>query len=50
MKIPLLSRINNPLEGSFANVCTEFKIPDLTKKVPTTLMVKVKMLKIITQE
>jgi hypothetical protein len=43
-------RINNPRDGSFANVCTEFKMPDLTKKVPTTLMVKVKILKIITHE
>jgi hypothetical protein len=42
--------INSPLEGSLANVCTEFRIPDLTKKVPTTLMVKVKILKTITQE
>ena len=33
--------INNPLEGSFANVCIEFNIPDLTKKVPVTLEMKV---------
>ena len=25
-----------PLEGSLANVCTEFKIPDLTKKFSNT--------------
>ena len=43
-------RIKSPLDGSFANVWTEFKIPDLTRKVPTTLMVKVKILKIITHE
>ena len=43
-------RINNPLDGSFAKVCTEFKIPDLTRKVPVTLIVKVRMLKTITQE
>ena len=42
--------MNIPLDGSFANVCTEFNIPDLTKKVPTTLIVKVKILKIITHE
>ena len=43
-------KINIPLDGSFANVCIEFKIPDLTKKVPTTLIVKVNILKTITQE
>ena len=31
------NKINIPLSGSFANVCTEFKIPDLTKKVPIIL-------------
>ena len=39
-----------PLEGSLANVCTEFKIPDLTKKVPVTLKIKVKRQRIITQK
>ena len=34
-------KINNPLSGSLAKVCTEFKIPDLTKKVPHILSVKV---------
>ena len=34
--------MNSPLEGSLAKVCTEFKIPDLTKKVPVTLKMKVK--------
>ena len=43
-------RINRPLFGSLANVWTEFNIPDLTKNVPTTLIVKVIMLKTITQE
>ena len=33
--------INTPLEGSFAKVCIEFKIPDLTKKVPDILNEKV---------
>ena len=27
-------KIKIPLDGSFANVCTEFSIPDLTKNVP----------------
>ena len=43
-------KINKPLSGSFANVCTEFKIPDLTKKVPDMLNVKVEIDKITTQE
>ena len=30
-------KINKPLSGSFANVCTEFKMPDLTKKYHTYL-------------
>ena len=34
------TKIYKPLEGSFANVCTEFNIPDLTKKVPHILSVK----------
>ena len=33
--------MNIPLSGSFANVCTEFNIPDLTKKVPIILNVNV---------
>ena len=40
----------NPLSGSFANVWTEFNIPDLTKKVPQTLSVNVDMHKIIDQD
>ena len=28
--------INTPLSGSLAKVCTEFNIPDLTKKVHYT--------------
>ena len=42
--------INKPLSGSFANVWTEFKIPDRTKKVPHILSVKVVIERIITQE
>ena len=42
--------INTPLEGSFAKVCIEFKIPDLTKKVPVTLKIKVKRQSMITQK
>ena len=30
-------KMNNPLSGSLANVCTEFKIPERTKKVPSIL-------------
>ena len=33
--------MNIPLEGSLANVCIEFKIPDLTRKVPLILNAKV---------
>ena len=43
-------RINNPLSGSLAKVCTEFKIPDLTKKVPHILNVNVDIDKIITHD
>tara|TARA_S200000501_G_C20814606_1_gene739967 strand:+ start:1528 stop:1734 length:207 start_codon:yes stop_codon:yes gene_type:complete len=43
-------KINNPLSGSFANVCTEFNMPDLTKKVPHILNVKVDIDKITTQD
>ena len=39
-----------PLVGSLAKVCTEFNIPDLTRKVPVTLIVKVNMLKITTHK
>ena len=42
--------MNRPLSGSFANVWTEFKIPDRTKKVPHILRVKVEIDKIIVQE
>ena len=42
--------INNPLSGSFAKVWTEFKIPDLTKKVPHILNANVDIDNIITQE
>ena len=37
------NRINKPLPGSEAKVWTEFKIPDLTKNVPTKLNEKVKI-------
>ena len=43
-------KINKPLPGSLANVCTELRIPDLTKKVPHILNVNVEIDKIITQE
>jgi hypothetical protein len=33
-------KINIPLFGSLAKVCTEFNIPDRTKKVPHMLNVK----------
>ena len=39
-----------PLDGSFAKVCTELSIPDLTRKVPITLKIKVDRHRIITQE
>ena len=42
--------INNPLSGSFAKVCTEFKIPDLTKNVPHILNVNVEIERTITHE
>ena len=44
------TRINKPLSGSFANVWTEFKIPDLTKNVPHMLNVNVVIERIITHE
>ena len=43
-------KMNKPLSGSFAKVCTEFKIPDLTKKVPHMLKANVDIDKITTQE
>ena len=43
-------KINNPLSGSLAKVWTEFKIPDLTKKVPHILSVNVDIDKTTTQE
>ena len=33
-------RINAPLAGSLANECTEVRIPDLTKNVPSRLSEK----------
>ena len=43
-------KMYKPLSGSFANVWTEFKIPDLTKKVPDILKVNVAIDKITTHE
>ena len=43
-------KMNKPLSGSLAKVCTEFKIPDLTKKVPHILKVNVDIDKTTTQE
>jgi len=43
-------KTNTPLSGSFAKVCTEFKIPDLTKKVPLMLKMKVHKARIIVQD
>ena len=42
--------IKIPLAGSLANVCTEFNIPDLTKKVPHILRVNVVIDNITTQD
>jgi hypothetical protein len=43
-------KINKPLSGSFAKVCTEFKIPDRTKNVPHILNVNVVIDRIITHD
>ena len=43
-------KIYNLFLGSLAKVCTEFKIPDLTKKVPHILNVNVDIDKMTTQE
>ena len=43
-------KIKTPLSGSFANVCTEFNIPDLTKKVPIILKVNVAIDNIIVHD
>ena len=43
IKINKKIKINNPLSGSLAKVWTEFKIPDLTKKVPVILKVNVEI-------
>ena len=42
--------IKIPLAGSLANVCTEFNIPDLTKKVPHILKVNVVIYNTTTQD
>ena len=43
------ARIYIPLDGSKANVCTLVNIPDLTRKVPTTLKRKASIDKSSTQ-
>ena len=43
-------KINKPLSGSFAKVCTELRIPDLTKNVPLILRANVDIDRIITHE
>ena len=43
-------KINKPLSGSFAKVCTELRIPDLTKNVPHILNVNVEMDNMMTQD
>ena len=43
-------KTNTPLSGSFANVCTEFKMPDLTKNVPLILRIKVLSASIIVHD
>ena len=50
MRINKKIHIKIPLAGSFAKVCTEFNIPDLTKKVPHMLSVNVVMDNITTQD
>ena len=41
--------MNKPLDGSFAKVCIELRIPDLTKNVPLILKENVAIDKIIVQ-
>ena len=41
MIIKIITRIKIPRSGSLAKACTEFKIPDLTRKVPSKLKEKV---------
>ena len=49
IKIRIKRKLNiyNPLDGSFAKLLIEFKIPDLTRKVPLILNEKVVIDKII---
>ena len=49
IKINRKLRIYIPLDGSFAKVWTELRIPDLTRNVPVTLNIKVTILNIIDQ-
>ena len=44
------TNIKTPLVGSFAKVCTELSIPDLTRKVPVTLNINVIKQRIIVQK
>jgi len=50
IKINKKIKIKSPLSGSLAKVWTEFKIPDLTRKVPHILSVNVVIDKIIIHE
>ena len=50
IKINKNIKIYKPLSGSLANVWTEFKIPDRTRKVPHILRVKVEIDKTTTHE
>ena len=43
-------KMNKPLPGSEANVCTEFKTPDLTRKVPAKLSENVRIARTIVQD
>ena len=50
IKIERKIKTNTPLSGSFAKVCTEFKIPDLTKNVPLILRINVVSASIIVHD
>ena len=43
-------KMNKPLPGSEANVWTEFKTPDLTRKVPAKLSENVRIARTIVQD
>ena len=44
------TKIKSPLDGSEANVCTEFNMPDLTRNVPIKLKENVSIDKRITHD